>query len=292
MYVPVLKACRGAHGSIPSTWVAALAVVLIVADAARAEAGILSVSARGAIIPPPASVASGALEDPDTIFVFQERSNFVLPSDVSVDMSMPGTVNFAGMFATPGVVLAGTRVDSIFVHYDTPQIMLGMRAVQVFMDRPILGVILSDQLLDDSDAILGAPGTGYPGGLMFRGTTGPVGAPMEGFDSVGYAPGSPVPGSVALLGVRMEVEHVLDGVRVLTVPTVPEPPASALSLVGAVMIGSVYALRGGRHRRAASTTASRPHVAASGTAARASADSLAPEPLPGAGSPKWARHWL
>src|SRR5579864_385741 len=65
-------------------------------------------------IPPPGSTAEGTVESNTDIFIFQERSGFVLPSPVAVDSTTAGSFAVPGDL-TPGTIAPGTRVDSYYM---------------------------------------------------------------------------------------------------------------------------------------------------------------------------------
>jgi hypothetical protein len=122
-------------------------------------------------ITPPPSVQLDALESNQNAFFFAERVSFVLPSTIAVDASSPGTYNSVGSL-TPGIIPAGTVVDSFFLHADPfdPNNGVFYSGTVSFLN-PILGVIALSAGLDQTDAILGAPGTLYPvpGNELVRG---------------------------------------------------------------------------------------------------------------------------
>lgn len=191
------------------------------------------------LISPPASVVEGALEDTSTAVVFYERQRVLLASDLSVDATNPGAdVNASGVGGDPGLIPAGTLVDSFLVHFDpvgqptdlnvTVSWFLGFQST----DR-ILGLIYSDALLDASD-FLGAPATTYPTGVVFRGTTGA----SEGNDSLLWSQ------FFAMSGLQ-SVTVAVDQVRVILAS--PEP-ASAILAIPALL---VFALRRRKIRPAA-----------------------------------------
>ena len=109
---------------------------------------------------PPASVALGALESDDTIFVFAERQGHVLRRNLDVDISRPGDYRnersprdpIDWSILGPRVIRAGTRVDSFYFHYDNASYATTLRgyfrcedqigaAGRIVFDRPILGII-------------------------------------------------------------------------------------------------------------------------------------------------------
>ena len=123
----------------------------------------------------PASVAHGALESAQHVFVFEERSGHTLSSALSVTVSASGTYTSASVepaiAATGTSIPAGTTVSSYFVHMDVPAATANATITGTLtFDSDILGVILTNEGLDATDATLGAAGTAYAGGDPSRRT--------------------------------------------------------------------------------------------------------------------------
>jgi hypothetical protein len=160
---------------------------VLVATALIAATGthgaISSVSGQVQLIAPPPSVQLGALQSDTTMFAFDERQNVTLSAPLPVDISQPGQYgpNSGPDPLTPGTIPAGTTVSSQFVHADpvghaSPPNVLNATIVT---STNILGIEVCGPAkpdvcqhqhgLDDSDAVLGAPGTSYPTGVFGRG---------------------------------------------------------------------------------------------------------------------------
>jgi len=102
------------------------------------------------------------LESNQSAFFFAERVSSVLPSAIAVDATLPGTYDSVGSL-TLGTIPAGTVVDSFFLHADPFDPNNGVfYSGSVSFLNPILGVIALSGSLDQTDVILGAPGTLYP----------------------------------------------------------------------------------------------------------------------------------
>jgi hypothetical protein len=205
-----------------------------------AQAGVLSIAAINGnhvdtqlLTSPPASTDEDALTG--KVYAFDEKSDLVLGSNLSVDVGDPGipgnySTALIDMFGIPGgTVPAGTHVDSFLIHFDITGEFAVTAEFRVDTDAPILGVIFSDSRLDDSDILLGATGTVYPNGLTDRGTAA---ASDEGSDafSVGF-PGDIV--STTMI-ITMQVQAAVDQIRVIT--AVPEPSIAALLASGALAV--------------------------------------------------------
>jgi hypothetical protein len=194
----------------------------------------------GSLIPAPASVADDVLVDHGD--VFEEQNDVVLGVPLHTDTNgflhgIPGRYTTGIVVLDPGVIPAGTTVSSIMIHFDhvpAPLAFTDSAAFNVFTDEDIIGVILSDDLLDESDLIVGAPGTIYPHGLALRGTTVD---PTEGDDDIAVGvPGDVVGGySQSVFVLSMEVGAVLDEMRIITTPHVPEPPTASLFAAGCAL---------------------------------------------------------
>ena len=115
----------------------------------------------------PESVKAGTFEH-DSIMVFEEKAEFVLPESVQV---MRGASNqqegpepsVAELVTLP----AGTRVRSYYVHFD--RVGRGKSDVEskgsITFDRPVLGMVIPFKTLAQTDAWLAHSGTTYePGG--------------------------------------------------------------------------------------------------------------------------------
>lgn len=114
----------------------------------------------------PESVKAGTFEH-DSIMVFEEQAEFVLPEAVQVmrvasnqqDRPEPSV---AEMITLP----AGTRVRSFYVHFD--RVGRGLKDVEsagsITFDRPVLGMVIPFIKLTQTDAWLAHQGTSYENG--------------------------------------------------------------------------------------------------------------------------------
>ncbi len=231
------RACRRlrfGHSGGKAWRTIAVALAALAAGLATARADVVLVNPITAhfnanLVPAPPSTVQEALYGGAN--VFEEQHDVLLGAPLQVDISDPG---IPGVYSTgdsyaPGVIPAGTRVSSFFIHYDTPGVNVGEGEFLINTDADILGVILTDNLLDASDPILGNAGTIYPTGLQLRGTTSD---PTEGNDKVTVGFFNDVTSRTLI--INMQVGAVLDQIRVIT--AVPEPSGIVLA---AMALGSL-----------------------------------------------------
>ncbi len=198
-----------------------------------ASASVIGTTGPIAQIAAPASVDVNALESDTTVFLFEEQVAFILPTELSAEITSPTTVVSPGSGITPGTIAAGTAVDSFFLHADTatpdvPFIFDG----SITFDREIIAVILFGSTLDASD-LLGAAGTVYPapGSNPLRG----IAEPGSSGDAVTLS------GDRRTLTFTSRVTELLgvgqDQLRIVTQATaVPEP--GTLWLIGLGLFSS------------------------------------------------------
>lgn len=181
-------------------------------SATPAQAALLSVSQGGQIIGAPASVGDN---DNESFLMtgFDEKQNVLLTEDLQVD---------------GGFIKAGEVVSSHLIFLNQPRTASGaltVSDVKWLFDGTILGV-MSDSpgnLEAQSNALLGAPGTVYPGSFPARG--------MESNDSYSGV-------GTNTLNVTMAVSQPGDWIRVVTKKDVPEP-ASILGLLAIASLSTI-----------------------------------------------------
>tara|TARA_R110002095_G_scaffold115473_4_gene100735 strand:- start:1497 stop:2933 length:1437 start_codon:yes stop_codon:yes gene_type:complete len=123
----------------------------------------------------PESVAVTKLTSNEYMYVFQERQSFILPADINCNAPVPGKKQDVSDKASQsqfeaGVIKKGTRVDVYYVHHDAhhpgnPKFSKTQTRIQLegqleFQNR-ILGILQTDQLLQQTDQILGHPEVEY-----------------------------------------------------------------------------------------------------------------------------------
>lgn len=209
-----------------------LTLVSFTAPQSRAD---LTLSGQIMQISPPASDVQPTDPQNDTnAFVWSERTNLVLPSNVSVNMTHAGTSDSGNSYnPSPGTVASGTRVNTYIFHSDPVHSTIFGTSYDftVTSSTPILGVIDTTDDIASTDSLLGSPTTAYPGPSVLRG--------LENPDSLTWGPNN-------TLTVHMQTGLVVNEFRIL-VASVPEP-----STLGAGAIGAVAFIAYGwsRHRGA------------------------------------------
>jgi len=134
--------------------------------AARTEKSSSSAQSSGGVEimgDPPASLQMHVYENSEKLRVFKEKSNFPLPSDITVDASQPGTLTSSS--SSQATLNTGRRVDVYLLHYDPvgTKTRTLTNATVSFSGR-ILGVITAAGKLTSTDKTLGNPNTAYASG--------------------------------------------------------------------------------------------------------------------------------
>ncbi len=159
---------------------------------------------------PPSNIAVGAYESDTHAFVFAERTNFVLPSDVTADFAQPGTYDQAGdLTGKVTTIAAGTVVNSYYVHVDQTDVGQPIIRATITFPDPIIGVILTSAGLDASWSVLRVPTTTYPSGAAV------------GYELTGECPASSqdcvtLDADGHTLMLEASIYNVTDDLRVLT----------------------------------------------------------------------------
>lgn len=202
---------------------AALSAIKFVAPSpAPAPADIISVTGSARVYTDPASVARDIWESNRRTRVFEEQTGLTLDSDLQIDITGTGRVD-DDKTMSPGFLAAGTTVNSYFMHQDPvgPRGSLLLRG-SIRFDERIIGVIIDEHTLMDSDALLGNPNTEYPDSLMARGLD--FKQPLE-FIKISK--------DGMTLKYRFYTTTVMDQIRILTeTSTIPAPGCAAVLLGG------------------------------------------------------------
>jgi len=190
-------------------------LILFCASAVPALGTPISFTGAATPIAPPANASLGSVESDTLAQFFTERTNFQLPSNLTVDFDVPGT------FPNPPVgplpqLLANTSVDSYFLITDpvgSDQAPLREFRGSITFSTDILAIITLDSEFATSSPVLGHPGTIY---------------------SLGYSqdPGDIIAISAdrRTLSFDMFSAPAADNIRIITQASVPEP--TSLLLLG------------------------------------------------------------
>jgi len=198
-----------------SLWTLCSAMLIATVGSANAQINSVSGQVLALLFPPP-SVATGALENDVYGVVFQEQSNLVLSAPLTVNAQGPGTYDINNASSSL-VVPTGTPIQSYFVHFDSvgmPNQYISYTCTITFATN-ILGVIYIDNQLNASDAPLGVSGTTYATNEVWRGFEG-------NFDSI------TISNDLKTVTINSRLLNHLDQIRIVT-EAVPEP-SSLLAL--------------------------------------------------------------
>lgn len=160
---------------------------------------------------PPPSLRAGQFEH-DYILAFAEAKNISLPHDLDVIAAVAGRIGDG----TPqsnldhSVLPAGTKVDSYLIHADALSRRLFASGTLRFPGR-VLGLLLTNRQLHDTDALLGHPELTYPTGDIRGielGLPGRIGRDNLVLDR-----------HVRGMAVSLRINSGVDQIRVLVQPT-------------------------------------------------------------------------
>jgi hypothetical protein len=207
-----------------------LTLISFTAPPSRAD---LTLSGQIVQISPPASDIQngGDPQSNDHAFVWSERTNLVLPSNVSVNMTHAGTSNSGnGYNPSSGTVASGTHVDTYIFHSDPVGSATHTYDFTVTSTTAILGIIDTISGLAGTDSLLGSPTTTYPGASTDRA--------LEGEDTLVWGPNN-------TLTLHMVTSGFVNEFRILVAAApVPEPVSSIYAATGAAMLlGFAWARR-------------------------------------------------
>jgi hypothetical protein len=140
------------------TWTLCAAACAVVAGN-FAQGAITTGGGATSIIAAPPSTALGSLESNAVAHAFNEVTNFTLPTGLFVNATVPGIYNSVASL-TPGVIPAGTIVNSHYLYSDPIAGATSAYEGFVEFDGPVIGIIVLRADLNSSD-FLGALGTTY-----------------------------------------------------------------------------------------------------------------------------------
>ncbi len=194
--------------------------------ATRSAADVIT-TGEVTLIPAPPSVQLNALQSDTNVYLFPEKQGITLSQNVNVDITTAGSYTAAAQTPfTPGVVAAGTVVNSWLVHFNPADGPLYGSGSLTFTDQKIVGIIATDANLDATDLLLGNPTTRYSTGVAGRGLE--INLPgTDNYDSVTLST------DLMSLSLTWRAGVVEDEIRILTQtlplspPTPPTQPPSA-----------------------------------------------------------------
>ena len=192
-----------------------VALVLLVFLSCHATAAILVTGGDVVVVSAPADTRIGRLESNTEIKLFFERLGYELPVDVQLDITLPSTVPVPDN-QTPGVLPAGSMVNSYMAHFDPVGKPAGTGVDvegSVTFDEMVLGIIGRSPSLLQTDFVLGNPSTIYPRGshkVMRRIEFDPGDAGPATRDTVSLS------SNRRTVGLDLHSGHSLDQARIVT----------------------------------------------------------------------------
>ena len=202
-----------------------------------AHAGILSVSNDVTIISPPPSAIVGAFSN-NQIYLFPERTSFLLTSNVPVDISDPGFIPVTNNFSlSPTNIFAGATVDSYYLHHGGTT--TNTASGSVTFDADVIGIVCLSSNLVRSQRVIGAPGTTY------QPTTG-----LQGYELGPNPPADSIRLSANRRTVTVTTASAITGapddIRIITAPPPPPPlpPVAVAESNQVVFPGFFFVLSG------------------------------------------------
>jgi hypothetical protein len=177
----------------------------------------------------PHSFMSGADDGPN-VKVYLEDANVTLSAPLFVDRIGPNFGDFNNAGSGSGSIAAGTQVTDYLLHYDFNGTGGNNDAVgTITFSTPILGLMVFDSALNNSDAVLGVAGVTYYTGID-RGLDNNTVNQGHGDDQF----------SVTNNGLTLNITdwtttNIIDEVRVIV--AVPEPATFIVPLLAAISLG-------------------------------------------------------
>lgn len=150
------------------------------------NSGVLQTTGSMRFVSPGPNFHPGNYEDNEHIIVFPERRGFIPSDTIRVDMVDPGQYAKARHEDKP-ILLTQQRLTSYLLQLnahpegDQPNRRRSVRG-QITFAKPIVGVIMANRLLKESEIVFGIPGVEYPGPRMIEAR--PEGDQRPGFDTV------------------------------------------------------------------------------------------------------------
>jgi hypothetical protein len=228
-----------------------LSAVVMLAFPIDLPASIISTAGAVVVTEPPSDIQNGAWESNTDIRAFAELQNVTLTDGVAVQITAPGTSpSDVSQNLSPGTIMAGTTVNSYFLHFDAVGAPTDQNAVSasgsITFSSNILGIAMFPSTLNPTDPIFGLPGVTYATG---QGPRGLDIAPGQ----FGTMSNDEITLTADLRTVTVNLSDAAspDEFRVFT--ATPEPSSACLEVAGAVGLWAFFRAR----RRATSTEPSR-----------------------------------
>ena len=150
------------------------------------NSGVLQTTGSMRFVSPGPDFHPDNYEDNEHIIVFPERQDFVPHEEIRVDMVDPGQYAKSSGAEKP-TLLPAQRLTSYLLQLkaypdgEQPNKRRSVRG-QITFASPIVGVIMANRLLKQSETIFGLPDVEYPGARMIEAR--PEGDQRQGFDTV------------------------------------------------------------------------------------------------------------
>ena len=150
------------------------------------NSGVLQTTGSMRFVSPGPDFHPGNYKDNEHIVVFPERRGFIPSETIRVDMVDPGQYAKTRHEEKP-ILLTKQQLTSYLVQFnarpegDNPNRRRSVRG-QITFTKPIVGVIMANRLLSESELVFGLPGVEYPGPRMIEAR--PAGDQRPGFDTV------------------------------------------------------------------------------------------------------------
>jgi hypothetical protein len=183
-----------------------LLTLLSLAPAHPALAGIVTTTGAISHVSPPSSVERGRLQSDDEMGIFIERAGHLTTSTLLVNASESGIYDETADL-TPALVPSGAIVDSYFLHFDPASAVVELEGTVRF-DTPIVGLMVLDSAIRESDSELGAPTVSYSS------------ARDRGLELDKNPDQFEISSDFLVLNVSLQASNVVDQVRIVTLSRV------------------------------------------------------------------------
>lgn len=117
----------------------------------------------GDILNPPPSVLPGQFTNNSFIIMFEERTGLILTKPLALDATTQNITYTSKTQLTPGLVPAGTKINSYYVHADVTdaKVKFPTQFISFSQEEVILGLIVQTTTIEQTSPIVGAPNTKY-----------------------------------------------------------------------------------------------------------------------------------